>query len=75
MVQATPRGAAMTASKISGMITANTYATRCGRWTGGCCGATGGGAAMNGCDSCGGAHLGSTLDMRQGSEVAVQVPS
>ena len=34
----------------------------------------GGGAAMYGCDSCGGGHLGSTLDMRQRSEIAVQVP-
>jgi hypothetical protein len=29
---------------------------------------------MYGCDSCGGVHLGSTLDMRQRSEIAVQVP-
>ena len=34
----------------------------------------GGGAAMYGCDSCGGVHLGSTLDMRKRSEIAVQVP-
>ena len=34
----------------------------------------GGGAAMYGCDSCGGVHLGSTLDMRKRAEVAVQVP-
>jgi len=34
----------------------------------------GGGAAMYGCDSCGGVHRGSTLDMRQRSEIAVQVP-
>ena len=101
IVHATPSGAAIAASKITGMITASRYATRCGRCTGGRCGAPGGGgagcggpgcgavdcggvacggvdcgggAAMNGCDSSGGAHLGSTLDMRQGSEVAVQVP-
>ena len=29
---------------------------------------------MNACDSRGGGHLGSTLDMRQGSEATVQVP-
>ena len=47
-------------SKITGMIAARTYATRCGRCSGGCCG-----AATDVCDSCGGGHLGSTLDMRQ----------
>ena len=29
---------------------------------------------MNGCDSCGGAHPGSTFDMRQRFEAMVQVP-
>ena len=29
---------------------------------------------MNGCDSCGGAHRGSTLDMRQRSQVSVHMP-
>jgi len=67
------------------MITAKTYATRCGRCTagsgatdcddaGGCAAAGWGGAAKNAGDSCGGGHLGSTLDMRQGFEVAVHVP-
>lgn len=76
IVQAKPSGAAMTASKITGMITASTYAALWGRCNGGRCGMAGrgGGAARNGCDSWGGAHLGSTLDMRQGSEIAVQVP-
>ena len=75
MVQATPRGAANTATKISGMITAKTYATRCGRCTAGRDAATGwAGVAGKACDSCGGGHLGSTLDMRQGPEVAVHVP-
>jgi hypothetical protein len=75
MVQATPRGAANMATKISGMITAKTYATRCGRCTAGRDAVTGwAGVAGNACDSCGGGHLGSTLDMRQGPEVAVHVP-
>ena len=75
MVQATPRGAANTATKISGMITAKTYATRCGRCTAGRDAATGwAGVAGNACDSCGGGHLGSMPDMRPGLEGAVQEP-
>ena len=60
MVHATPIGMAIATSKITGIIAARTYATRCGRCTGGCCD-----AAVNVCDSCGGGHPGSTLDMRQ----------
>ena len=52
-------------SKITGRIAARTYATRCGRCTGSS--STGGcwGGATNVCDSCGGGHRGSTLDMCQ----------
>jgi hypothetical protein len=60
IVQATPIGTTIARSKITGMIAARTYAIRCGRCSGGCCG-----VAINVCDSCGGGHLGSTLDMRQ----------
>src|SRR5215217_1408457 len=75
MVQATPRGAATTATKISGMITAKTYATRCGRCTGGRDAGTGwAGATGNACDSCGGGHLGSMPGMRPRLEGAVQEP-
>jgi hypothetical protein len=52
------------------MIAARTYATRCGR-----CTAAGCDAATKAGDSSGGAHLGSTLDMRHGSQVAIQMPS
>lgn len=78
--QANPSGAAMMTSKITGRMTASRYATRCGRWTAGCwtggrCGETGAGAgSVKGC-AWGGDHLGSTLDMYQGFEAAVQVPS
>jgi hypothetical protein len=37
MVHATPIGTARAASKITGMMTARTYAARCGRYTAGGC--------------------------------------
>jgi hypothetical protein len=69
IVHATPTGMASATSKITGMIAARTYATRCGR-----CTAAGCDAATNTGESCGGGHLGSALDMRNGSQVAIQVP-
>ena len=56
-------------SKITGMMAARTYAMRRGR-----CTSAGGEAASKTGDSCDGGHLGSTLDMRHGSQVAIQMP-
>ena len=69
IVHATPTGMASAPSKITGMIADRTYAIRYGR-----CTTTGRCAATNAGASGGGGHLGSTLDMRHGSQVAIQVP-